>query len=896
MEALVWRFIEWHLGRRLTPEQLAATLGDLAEDFAYRSRSAGRSRALAWLVRESLSVSAAYRQHAVHEDRSSRRMIMGASWPGDVRFALRRVIRRPAPSAASVLTLAGAIAAAAVTWSLLSALLLHPLPVDAPDTLVMVGSRFELRHGGWSSVSYGHVYPQYAEVRQSDVFEQVAAGGGRTPLLVGQPGTAPPELRAVYFASHDFFSTLGVRIAMGRDFTEHDDRPGAPLTAVVSHRYWRTVLDGDPQVIGRELAVSDGRATIVGVAPRRFRGLSLAGAPDVYLPLHTIGDIAHTYANPFADQTGTSPTAWVTIIGRLHPRASAEQAAARLNDLPRDRALSRSFELLLVNRAAIPEAARAGMVQFTRLLATTVALMLLIGCLTVGMLLLARTEERRAELAMCLALGGTRASLIRGIVFEGAVLTLGGVLLAVPLAMWLFAGLRAFELPGGISIELLEVSLDPGVLLALSALAVVALLVIALAAGVFGVSTSVGDVLRSRGASTLPITRRRTRTAIVAAQVALALVLLAGAGLFSRSLSAALRVNTGFDASRVLTGGVSLGQYGYTPDRAARFFDDLRHRIAARPEVEAVSLLQGQGGMSPAGTLTVNGEPRQFPSLVSYTAIDEHYFSTMGLPILAGRDFSPDDTAGSPLVVIVSESFGRALAGDRSPLGYRITETSARPGEPFAVAEVIGVVPDVITRVTETEPLVKYYALAQQPSMPYRSLVLRAASSPGAAVREVASILRQMDPQLQGAGLQTIEAQLDRQMGPQKLGGFVLGALGGIAALLTMLGAYVLAESMSAVRRREFGIRAALGGSRAHLGGLVLRETVTLVGAGLAAGLCLAWIGAGTIRAFLFRVEPLDIATLGTAAAAILGLTLLVSLKPAIDSARVDLVSTLREE
>jgi putative ABC transport system permease protein len=895
MRPLLWRLVEWHLARELTHAQVASTLGDLTEDFGRRQRAAGSLRAALWVIRETLSVSAAYRSRARDERRHSRRMIMSASWMGDARFAARRLTRQPAASLASVFTLACAIAAGAVTWSLLSALLLNPLPVEAPESLVAVGGRLQMRNGGLSALRYGHVYTVYNAVRESEAFERVAAGGAMS-LLVTDAAGAMPRPRTVYFATHDFFETLGVRIPRGRDFIEQDDRRGVPLAAIVSDRYWRHALEADPGVVGQALMISNQRATIIGVAPPRFRGLTLAEAPDIYLPLHTIGDVEHTYANPFADPAGTTPTAWVTIVARLRAHPPAEHAA-RLNSLPIGARRGTTFELTPVNIAAIPEAARGGMVQFTRLLAATVALLLLIGCLTVGMLLLVRTEARRSEFAMCLALGGSRASLTRGVMAEGFLLTLGGVVLAVPVASWLFSGLRAFQLPGGVDIELLELSPDRGTSLALAGVAMAALVLIAVVGGVFGLSASVSDVLRARAGSTPPVTRRRTRTALVGAQVAIALVLMAGAGLFLRSLVKALTVNAGFDAGRIVTGTLALAPYGYTPARAAQFFDELRDRLDQGPAIDAVSLMRRQGGMTPVGRITVNGVARQFPSLVAYTVVDERYFSTIGLSILEGRDFSRYDTATSPLVVIVSESYARALAGDDSPVGYRITETSARPGEPPGIAEVIGVVPDVITNVKATEPLVTYYSIAQRQPVAHGTIVMRARSDAGAVVREAVNTVRRMDPRLDPEPLMmSIQDQLGQQMGVQRLGSFVLGTLGSIAFLLTMLGAYVLAESMSAGRRREFGIRAALGARRAHLAALVLGETVQLVGVGLLAGLALAWVGATAIRAFLFRVDPLDSPTLAGVSAALLGVALIVSLKPAIDAARVDLVHTLRDE
>jgi putative ABC transport system permease protein len=281
---------------------------------------------------------------------------------------------------------------------------------------------------------------------------------------------------------------------------------------------------------------------------------------------------------------------------------------------------------------------------------------------------------------------------------------------------------------------------------------------------------------------------------------------------------------------------------------------------------------------------------------VYYTAVDETYFSTLGLPVVAGRGFSHDDSPQSPLVVIVSESFAKVIAGGESPIGHRLDETSGPIGEPWPVAEIVGVVPDVITNVNDPAPLVKYYALAQRRSSLTRTIVARGTDDGAAAAGAVMRVIKDMDQTLTPAPLLTLREQLGRQMNPQRFGIYVLGALGGIALLLTVLSTYVLASSMASMRRREMTIRASLGATGPQLGGLVLRETAMLVGIGLAAGLLLTWLGANTIRALLYRVEPLDTVTLATVCALILGMALLVSLRPALAAARVDFTRALREE
>jgi len=549
-----------------------------------------------------------------------------------------------------------------------------------------------------------------------------------------------------------------------------------------------------------------------------------------------------------------------------------------------------------VNTAAVPAVARIGMAQFTRLLGLTVGLLLLIGCATVGMLLLVRTEARREEFAMCLALGASRAQLARGVAIEGGLLSIAGAALALPIAGWLFAGVRAFQLPGGVEIDLLDLSVDGRVLAAAAGCAIAGTLLIALVAGALGFSADVVDALRSRSGATRRMTRRLTRTLLVTGQVAVSVVLLGGAGLFARSLIAALHLNPGFDTSRIVTVDVSLRSSGYTPARVTSFFDNLVARLRANTVIRSVSATDPQGSMMPGGRVVFDGQPRELSSRVSFTAIDEHYLATIGLRVTKGRAFSMRDSERAPLVGIVSESLGRMIVKRGDPIGRRITGPFQQIGQPPATVQVVGVVPDIITRVAELEPAVLYLPLAQQTPGTSRTIVFRAAGDIATARREAMSAIRQLDATLTLDPMLTIDERLARQMSAQQFGLVVLAALGVIAVLLTALGTYVLVESMAVLRMREIGIRAALGASGRQLGAIVLADTARLVGVGLLLGLLLVWMGASTIRAFLFRVQPLDPVTLIGVAAMILLLALSVSLRPAWRAARVDLGTVLKAE
>jgi len=814
----------------------------------------------------------------------------------DIRFAIRRLRKGAGTTIAAVAALAFAIGAAVATWSLLSAVLLKPLPVAEPERLFEVsGPRPSGVAEQWTP---GHWYADLEAFRASGAFAGIAAEGVRQ-LLVVEPGDTPQN-RDVRFAAHDFFATLGIGAARGRTFAESDDRRGAPPVAVLSDRYWRSVFNADPNVLGRTVTVGGTAATIVGVLPRGFRGLHLSQAPDLYLPLHVAGDMDRRQFNE-RDPLGPESYFWIEIVGRLRPGETPAAATARLNALgclslcPREASRGEVAPITLtnVNIAAVPVLARAGTVQFATLLSTTVGLLLLIGCLTVGMLLLVRTEDRRDELAVRLALGATRSRLAAGIATEAAILCALGALLAVPVALWFFYGVRAFQLPASIDLGRLELSLAFGPWLAVTGTALAVTIAIALLASLAGVVTAARSPAQSRALSTPRVTRRMPRTVLVASQVAITLVLVAGAGLFTRSLVEALTLNPTIPTDRIVT---AFMRYDYTGERAAAFIDELLERLRQNGAIESASLrIPGRFAAAAGFKMTIDGVEREAPASSSSDAVDPSFFSTIGLPIVSGRGFDSSDTAGSPPVVIVSESFARWIADGGSAIG-RSLGVSRGPSS-TAVADIVGIVPDLITEVGTTEPFVAYQPFAQvgRPGVS-ATLVLRAADDPGAAMREALAAARALNTRVTWLQMMTLDQRMAEQMNPQRFGIHVLGALGGIALLLTVLGTYVVAESMVVRRRRELGIRAALGARSAQLRQLVLRDTARLVGIGLIAGLALAVAGARLIRSLLYQVEPLDPIVLITAAALVFGLALLVSLRPALAATRVDLTRSLREE
>jgi len=824
---------------------------------------------------------------------------MNALLLDDFRHAVRRLRKDAGTTIASVAALACGIGAAVATWSLVSAVLLNPLPVAEPERLFQldVPPPFPNVAARWVP---GHTYPVLEAFRDSGAFDGIAAGGVQTMLVVEQGDT--PQARGVYFADRDFFATLGIRAARGRTFAPDEDRRGAPPVAVLSDRYWRTVFNADPDVLGRTVTVAGLSATVIGVLPRGFRGLHLSAAPDLYLPLQVIGDIDRRQL--FSMDLLGPGIAWIQIVGRLRAGETPAAVAARLNAMDCQCRVNLThgevspIALTNINVAAVPELARAGTAQFATLLAITVGLLLLAGCLTVVMLLLVRTEDRRDELAVRLALGATRGRLAVSIAVEAVVLSALGAVLAVPFALWFFDGVRAFQLPGSIDLERLELTLAFVPLLAVTGTALAATAVFASVAGLVGAATAVQSPLQPRALATPRVTRRAPRTVLIAGQVAITLVLVTGAGLFARSVIAALTLNSAVDTGRIVMASVSLGPHGYTPERATVFVDELLERLRQNGAIESTGVLRNEGGWEPGfpgSGIEIDGVFRELAASLSYGAVDESFFSTLGLPIVSGRGFAASDTAGSPPVAVVSESLGRFIADGGNPVGRRIGPFRVGQAPP-AYPEIIGVVPDFITEVGRTEPLVAYQLIAQRPPSVFATLFFRSAGDPSAAMREAMAATRALDARVTLGSMMTLDEQIGRQMNPQRFGVYVLGGLGSIALLLTALGTYVIAESLVVRRRRELGIRAALGARAAQLRGLVLRDTARLVGIGLVVGVALALAGARLIRSLLYRVEPLDPLVLVVVAGGILGLALLVSLRPALAAGRQDLVRSLRVE
>jgi len=819
----------------------------------------------------------------------------------EIRLGFRRLSAQPLISAVCIVALACTIASVAAGYATISAVTLRPIPVPALDRVAILAARTNSgnRASNTASAALEEVHP-YAALqlaRSSGAFADVgAAGRMRGTVALTVPAQGASEGIAC-FVSHNLFGVLGLRLPLGRPFLQSEDRAGAPVSAVLSHGAWRRLFGAHPSAIGTTISVNGDPVTVVGVTPPDFRGLNLAAPPDIYLPLSSVGAVAPEGNYLDDNKSGASPTAWLTVVLRFQDGDRLGDAAARLAAHPLAASTSRRLELMSLTTSTLPAAARPAMAQFTRLILASLGLLLLIGSGTIGALLLVRTEARQDEFAIRTALGASTLSLFRSIAVEIMCLTTAAMLLALFLCRWLLDSLGAFQLPGGINLQQLRLTLGAREVFVVVTAAVAAAILVAAIAGLSVMSTRrTVESLRSRTGATASRGRRRTRSTLFVAQVAISMMLLSAAGLFVRSAVAALALNSGYDTAHLLTGNVAPASRGYTEATADGFFVRLHEQLKNSPAIGASATTVLIGAMVPPGKLLVDNQSYELPSAISIVAVDDSFFQTAGIRIRNGRALATADTTGAPLVGVASESLAKWLSAARPPLGSGIAMPFRQNGQPAARVEVVGIATDMIRNVTALEPLVLYVPLRQHVAPITRGLVVRTRTTADAARREVAAAIRTVDSRAIPPRLTTIDEQLATQMSAQRLGAAVLGALGVLATMLTVIGTYVLARAAAVTRMREMAIRAALGASRRSLGGLILNDTGRLVLIGLLLGLFAAWWATNFVSFLLFDVSPMDPVTLGAVCLLIAVMTVAVSIRPALQAARVNLTAFLNSD
>ncbi len=779
---------------------------------------------------------------------------------GDLSQALRQVRRAPAFAAIVAGTIALGVGASLAIFMLVHRVVVQPLDLRDASRLVVLQKSTQTQTPGiytwstdiWTSVGY-HAMSSSSTVT-------LAASAASDPLLVDLGGgTAQP--RSALFISAGYLELLGVAPAFGRAFLRHEDQEGAPMTALLSHNLWQTHFGGDRTILGRVIRVNGLLAQVVGIAPRTFPGTTLGThPPDLLLPLAARAQLTPEIVN----------FPGVRLIGRLAPGATMAQAGAEIaatveRDWPRERATdpprARARPIL---DAFVPPDVQADLRRFLTLLTAAVGLTLAIGCTNLTILLLARVETRRGEFALRSALGATRGRLVRQLAVETAVLACAGGAGALFVARSIVHGLSAFALPGDVALSTLGDAPAGRTLIVAVGLTLIVACTISLVPMFRATRPGLERDLRHwrQGAA------RGTTHVLVGLQVVLCVVLVFGAGLFVRSVSAMLSADVGFNPRGLVSASIAM------PFTTARqrgpLIDVLVARLRERPGVAAVAvgpMPLAQGSNMSTALIRIDGVPVEISTPLEVAFPGPGYFTTLGQQMIAGRDFTDGDAARADDVAIVNESAARALWGADNPLGRQIQYAQ------FAAARgtVIGVVRDAMVKGIGDRRPVLYVLRSSQPgrvdfwtsSMAGAgALFLTARTQGDAAVLTEPLYRTAADLGLPVRSVTSLATVVDELVGPQRLGRALLTGLGVVALVVTLVGIYGSVSGAVTRRSREAGVRMVLGASRADVTASMMTPMLTVVTLGLVLGAVAAWGSGRFVDRFLYGVRASDPGTL----------------------------------
>jgi predicted permease len=816
------------------------------------------------------------------------------SWR-DLRYSLRSLRNNPGFTSAAVLSLALGIGANTAIFSLLNAVLLRPLPVADPQQLVQLTNTLPMWDTGSNNANNLFAYPQLEHLQaNSKTMSGIFGGTGMGRIIVGFHGTSGLAQGDAY--TGNFFSTLGIVPQHGRFFFSGEDRANA-TTAVMSDRYWRTRFGADRSIVGGAVTINQIPFTVIGITPPDFMGISVGNTPDIWVPLHALDRL-----KPDNKRWTDSFSIWISIGGRLRPGISRRQATAELDAIHR-RFLAEQLELSelrnLENMRRFVrddhltlQPAATGMSSSLRdrytfpleLLLCVAGIVLLIACANIANLLLARASYRRREIGISLALGASRGRLIRQLLTESIVLAFIGGAVAVPLAWWGSRVLVSIISTGDSSVPL---AIDPDWRV-FTFTAAVSLLT--------GILFGFVPALRTTRIDPRPSSSTTIGRVLVIAQVALSVVLIAGAGLFARTLQKLWDVNTGYDRENVLMFSVDAKLAGYSSDRAGTVYREILRRSEALPDVQSASAsvvrpvddqfnLIDRVDQVDGRTLSGRGAIR-----VAWNATSPGYFSTVSTPVILGRDFNPQDNETAPAVVIVNESLARSAFPNQNPIGHRL-----------GAATVVGLVKDSLYRGIRDQPSpVLYYPLFQHGRdsefrWGYVSFELRHGSRSG-LVDEIRREVASVDPNLTIFRTRTLLAQTEQSLLRERLLATLSSFFGILALLLACVGLYGLMAYTVARRTREIGIRLALGAGRDHIMWLVLRETFSLALVGIVTGIPLALWMARYAKSVLFGISTADPWTIAVTIATLIGVAALAGYIPARRAMKVNPMAAVRYE
>ena len=819
----------------------------------------------------------------------------------DLRFGMRSLRQSPGFTLTAIFTLALGIGANTAVFSVMNAVLLRSLPVSDPDRLVYLRTSNPPRGTGTIDSNKTFSYPVYDALRKQ--------GGGLTPVMAFVPLSgskvavrygAQPEEAEGDMVSGTFFSGLGVNLPLGRGFTEEDETHHAPLV-VLSYNYWTRRFARDPQVLGKTLFVNSVAMTIVGVAADGFEGVEGGGSTDFWIPLQSRREL-NAWGNPPDDGKlyDADPTWWcLQMIGRLAPGVTRAQAVAQMQPVFQRSAylgLGSPMEgekppiLSLVDAKSFP----GYDTQYgnpLRMLMAMVGLVLLIALANVVMLLMARNAARQREFSLRQALGAGRGELLRQLLTEGLILVTAGGALA-----WGFAEMSTRLLGSWAQIE---TSLAPDRTVLLFTLGVLAIagLLFALAPLRVALAGKAELALKTSAAtSNTDAGKSRARSVIVALQMALCVVLLVGGGLLIRTMRNLENTPLGMKVDGLVVFGLK-PNIPSLPEGIA-FYRNLTDKLRVLPGVESVTVMGERlgAGWSNNSDMLVDGKLPEVANGSSRTVrsnvVGPGFFSTLGVPVLAGRDFADSDTASSPRVGIINEEFAKRFLHGENPLGH-----PCGPDNGIATMTIVGVVKDHKYRSIDEEPIpMAWYEYAQIPVVGPMSVEMRVKGEPLAILPAARKVVQGMDPNLPLIQPMTQREQFNTTISQHVLFARLAGFFGFLAVVLVATGLYGTLSYRVSMRTAEIGVRMAVGARRGQVVWMILKDSLLMTAVGVVIGVPMAMLVGRALASSLYGVKPLDALSYLLAVAGVALVALVASTVPAGRAASVDPMRALRTE
>ncbi len=838
--------------------------------------------------------------------------LLGDLWD-DLRYAGRMLRKQPGFAAAAVVTLALGIGANTAIFSLVNAMLLQRLPVANRDRLVYVHR---------SSIGSVFSYPMYSALRDGNhVLDGLAAWGGIQASLNADNTT---DLVSGVIVTGNFFDLLGITAERGRLLSTSDDvTPGAHPVAVVGHDFWQTRFGGRPDIVGLEIRLNGHVFTVVGVTPAGFPGPQLGTIRDLYVPMMMQAIMRPPRAGYSGDQNPdllkNPRNGWLFGLGLLKPGTRLEQVRAELETLATTYVRSASLpaqpnQAPIVRIPLVPidqgdPNERQQMRSVALLLEGVVAAVLLIACANIANLLLSRSAARRRELAVRLAIGASRARLVRQLLTESLLLSCIGGVAGIGVAWAVVRGFTASPPPPGALPLALEFAIDQRVLLFSIVLSFVTGIVFGLAPALKASRPGLVPALKDASAESDERGRRfDVKRILVVAEVALSLLLLIAGGLFVRSLQSARAIDPGFEVGRLVSAPLNINLLRYTRAQGQEFYRQVVERMERLPGAEAASvarvavmtggarvlslLVEGRQGSAERSLSEGDGTVSSDPTRINANVVGPSFFKTLGIPLLRGRDFNDLDVEGRPRAAIVNETMVKTHFAGVDPLGKRISFGGVNG--PWY--EIVGVAKDSKYATLAEAPLPVAYLPVAQNHETGMTLYVRASGSPTALIASIRHEIQAIEPNLPLPGVETMSQTIGTSLYAARMGAWLLGVFGGLALLLAAIGIYGVLSFSIARRTREMGIRLALGAETQDVFLLVVRDGMLLVVVGIAIGLTAGLAAARSVASLLYGVQPSDLPTF-MAMTAVLGVVALVACAiPARRAMRVPATTALRAD